>query len=80
MKNEDKQMKMMEGIAVIVISIIFLGVAIFVPARQGASPGSKFGLAACGFVLLSWGVRRVKSVTKSTKHTDDIDKKDDHDA
>jgi hypothetical protein len=80
MKDEDKQMKKMEGIAVIVLSVIFLAVAIFVPARQGASPGSKFGLAASGCVLLSWGVRRVKSVTKSKKHTDDIDKTDDHDA
>jgi hypothetical protein len=80
MKNEDGQMKKMEGIAVIAISIIFLAVAIFVPARQGASPGSKFGLAACGFVLLSWGIRRVKSVKKATKHTDDNEKKDDRDA
>ena len=75
MRNEDEQLKMLGGIAVLVLSIIFLSVAIFVPAREGASPGSNFGLAACGFVLLSWGIKRIKSVKKNKKHDEDDVKK-----
>jgi hypothetical protein len=61
MKKDRRQLNVMEGVAAIVASIVFLVLDILLPAREGASPGGKFLVAGFALVLLSWGVRRVKS-------------------
>lgn len=64
MKKEDEQLNMIEGIVVIAMSVIILAIDIFVPAREGASPGGKYAAAGFALLMMGWGIRRIKSVKK----------------
>ena len=64
MKKGDEQLSVIEGIVGIVMSIIILAIDIFVPTRKGASPGSKYAAAGFALMMMSWGIRRIKSVKK----------------
>ena len=75
MKKEEQQPNETAGMIAVIVSIVVLAIDIFVPAREGAPLGSKFGLATCMLVLMSWGIRQVQSTRRKKKRDADAEKK-----
>jgi hypothetical protein len=74
MKRIDPDPTALLGRAVIVLAIGLLGLVIFVPAAQGASPGAKFYLAGFALMGLGWGIKQVRAAKRAkdrVKHAEE---------
>jgi hypothetical protein len=58
--KEREQPDGMGGIAAVILCTALLALVIIVPARKGASPGSKFFLAGLSVSGIGWGLRQIR--------------------
>lgn len=49
---------------------IFLGLIIFVPTREGASPRGKFYLAGMALAAIAWGFGQIRTARRKQKKPD----------
>ena len=78
MKKDDEQADGTGGIAAVVLCSLGLIAIIFIPARQGASPGSKFYLAGLALMGIGWGAAQIQAARRQAKR-DAKKKKAEHD-
>ena len=65
---EDENNKVLWGRIAIVVGVILVLVLIFVPSRQGASPGSRIYLWGSAITALAWGWARSRSKKSAKKN------------
>jgi hypothetical protein len=55
------------GVGAVFLSSLIFGLVLFLPAREGASPGGKFSLAATACVLMAWGIKQIQVARRRKK-------------